>query len=1139
MDKGDSSKKRVRKILLRSSIALLSVFALLLIIIAIVLNTIVTPRRITPIVLELANEYVNGEVTCESIDITFFSTFPDLGIRLQNGSISQTDTLLAFDNLGVALNPLAFVLEKKVIIHQLDIENAEIYAHVDTLGQLNWETLLVTDNEKDTKEDSTGMDVPELNVKSIRLRNVNLTYDNLYEDTFVMLDSLNLRLRGNLSKDRAGLSLGIRIGGVTSYFQGQTFTRDLPFSFRTKLERDRIAKTLAIERGSVTIGSLELKANGMLKRADTLGVADVDIDFTLNATSLSDVIEMIPEHVSEISSKLIAEGKINSKGKMSGRLGRGDYPLLTLDMQLDKGTLAFVKHKDKPFLEQLDIELSALVDLSKEQASLLNLTKLYLQTSSSKLMGEGTFNNLLTAPDMDIHAAADINFAQLSKDLTFVEGVKMGGMINFDISSKCLFEDILSSNYGKIDANGVVSIKNVMFEHLEEDLSLYASNADMRFGSNTKDSIRGELRESLLRGNLSLDSLNLNWKKELLGNTGKVTVRFSTSQPKDSSSIAPMMANVSAQNVRLKMGDSIRVRAVKARGTVGLRERAEYPELPEINTRLSLDSLIARTPDVGGRLEKANLNLRFSKQRARQRASLIRNRALKDTTNIVAVTGRGKRQYAGRDSTLTRVQRDSIRKSRIDPATNLSLQVESEEVRSLLRKWEVTGGLSSKDLRMRTPYFPIPIRLSESEMTFSSNTLSLAKAAVRLGSSDFTLSGEVEGIRSAALYNGKVTAKMNLMADSLNFNEIIRAAVAGSEYSQMSFVEKDSVSGVVLDESKAVLSERDSTEMGIFVIPRNLDLEFDSHIKNARYGKIAIKNTRGKIILRDQAVYLPRFVLNTDIGSANMRMVYKAANTRSAHLGLDLEVKKIDVKELIDAMPVIDELTPMLRSFEGVVDCNMTAVTELDSVMNVVLPETSASCYMSGKNLVLLDGETFTEISKMLMFKNKNRNLIDSVSVEMIFEDEKLMIFPFQISMDRYNAAVGGVQNLDMSFDYHITVLKSPVPFKLGLNISGNPDKMKIRLGKAKYKNLFTVAKEKKVDNTVINLRKEMDRKLRESIGEIVGADISASVRKPRVTISDSLKNAFFELEDTIATSPVDMQLLSDTVKLSEGIVSE
>ncbi|MCD7712919.1 MAG: AsmA-like C-terminal region-containing protein, partial [Firmicutes bacterium] len=103
-----------------------------------------------------------------------------------------------------------------------------------------------------------------------------------------------------------------------------------------------------------------------------------------------------------------------------------------------------------------------------------------------------------------------------------------------------------------------------------------------------------------------------------------------------------------------------------------------------------------------------------------------------------------------------------------------------------------------------------------------------------------------------------------------------------------------------------------------------------------------------------------------------------------------------------------------------------------------------------------MDGETFAEISKKFLFKNKKRNLIDSISVNISIKNGNVTVYPFEISMDRYRAAVGGTQGLDMNFDYHISILKSPIPFKLGLNISGNLDDMKFRLSKAKYKNAVT-----------------------------------------------------------------------------------
>lgn len=132
-----------------------------------------------------------------------------------------------------------------------------------------------------------------------------------------------------------------------------------------------------------------------------------------------------------------------------------------------------------------------------------------------------------------------------------------------------------------------------------------------------------------------------------------------------------------------------------------------------------------------------------------------------------------------------------------------------------------------------------------------------------------------------------------------------------------------------------------------------------------------------------------------------------------------------------------------------------------------------------------MDGETFAEISKKFFFKNKERNLIDSIAVNISVKDGYVTVYPFAVAMDRYRAAVGGTQDLDMNFDYHISILKSPIPFKLGLNITGNLDDMKFRLGRAKYKNLVTPVEIHKVDSTVSGLGRQIVRDFKRRIGRI------------------------------------------------------
>ena len=164
----------------------------------------------------------------------------------------------------------------------------------------------------------------------------------------------------------------------------------------------------------------------------------------------------------------------------------------------------------------------------------------------------------------------------------------------------------------------------------------------------------------------------------------------------------------------------------------------------------------------------------------------------------------------------------------------------------------------------------------------------------------------------------------------------------------------------------------------------------------------------------------------------------------------------------------------MIRSFKGQVNFDAAAEARLDSNMNIKIPSLRAAVRIDGDSLVLMDGETFSEISKMLRFKNKKRNVFDSISVNVTVKDGNVTVYPFVVQIDRYKAAVGGTQGLDMNFNYHISILKSPLPFKMGVTITGNLDKMKFKLGKAKYKDAVTPVAIRQVDSTRVNLGRDI-----------------------------------------------------------------
>lgn len=231
----------------------------------------------------------------------------------------------------------------------------------------------------------------------------------------------------------------------------------------------------------------------------------------------------------------------------------------------------------------------------------------------------------------------------------------------------------------------------------------------------------------------------------------------------------------------------------------------------------------------------------------------------------------------------------------------------------------------------------------------------------------------------------------------------------------------------------------------------------------------------------------------------------------------------------------------MMKGIDGVINARLAATTKIDTLMNVILPTTSAALNISGKDLVLLDTETFRQVSKMLRFKNRNRNVIDSLSVEATALNSQLDVYPFILRMDRYKLAVVGWNDFDTNYKYHISVLDSPLPFKFGINLSGNilRDNMKFRLGKAKLKENEVAQTSSITETTKKNLFRQMDEIFRRGAeaglreerhhhnGPVPDTNnhrrgFDAITEDDRLTAADSLQliaNGLIEAPDTTAVA--------------------
>ena len=254
---------------------------------------------------------------------------------------------------------------------------------------------------------------------------------------------------------------------------------------------------------------------------------------------------------------------------------------------------------------------------------------------------------------------------------------------------------------------------------------------------------------------------------------------------------------------------------------------------------------------------------------------------------------------------------------------------------------------------------------------------------------------------------------------------------------------------------------------------------------------LVLSRMQSCLAVKERCVQFTNTSAKSDVGNIDFEGFYSTRTKKDLKTGFDLNISDVTAERVIELVPAVDSLMPMLKSFKGQLNCEVAATADLDTAMNIIIPSINGVIRIGGAGLTLEESEAFTQIARKLKFKDRESGYIDKMSVEGVIRDNKLEIFPFVLQIDRYTLAMSGIQNLDMSFRYHISVIDSPIPFRVGIDLYGdNFDDFKFRIGKAKYKNTNIPVFSSVIDRTRLNLK--------ESIENIFTMGVEKAIRENR-----------------------------------------
>lgn len=1073
-------------------------FVSLLLIVALVLTGIVwllNPDRLTPLVNKYASEYLIADVEAGKVELTFWSTFPRFSVDVDSLSLRSrvtdslpdsvraslpqgTDSLLFVGHFSGGINLIELA---KGNIGLYDVGFREIRANLVQIDSLTANYAIVPQSAP-TEEPEGPLSLPDISIDrflidnglTVRYRSLPDSIDaSLRMDRVMLADTVAdgplyaLSLNGDVS---AAL-LPLTIPSTLFALDGK-----IAWSSRRPLEAD-------LSDFSFSVGKVRTAFSASLDFADSARVRE--FTFELPDVEVTEILKLAPETIARQIPAFETDLKLRVGIKMLSPYVLGGKQLPRADVSVRLAGQRF--RYDRLDLSRLVADVDARVDASNPDASVINVNELSVKGKAMEFTLDGTISNPVTDPLVEAMFDGQLTIQNLPSVLLDRLPCVVRGVLHGRARVVSRLSYFAPGKFHKARIDGDLSLHEFRMAMTDGSMESYLRNAELKLGSSSSLTVRDHIVDSLLTASLKIDTISLlTPDARVSGSALSVGVGSrNTASSADTSQINPIGASIKAGLVVVTSdSDSIRIR-LKGAEITGSLQRYEG------NVRSPLMKALVKAASLryGDRFNRFSVRESEIDMMMYPKAAPVMSERRRRLFDSIAAA----HPELSSDSVMGLMRADFSRRlkaldSRRSGREDLDVELDNSLIR-LMRRWNATGGLRARRARLFTPYFPSRNTLSNLDLTFSTDSVVLKDTKLKMNRSDFLLNGSLHNLRRALVFgHGQpIRFDFSVRSDTIDVNDLTATMLRGAVFADR--ISAGTMKMIADSDGKsddALQSELDNevpdSARTAVLVPSNLQGTFSLNAKKVLYADLWLNGLDGLIEVYDGAINMDRLRATTSVGAVNFSALYTAPTINDLSVAAAVQVRRLNLRSVLDMMPGIDSILPLLTEVRGIVNTDLALTADLDSVMDLKLESLNLALKISGDSLQLMDNETFRTIAKWMLFKQKQKNMIDHMDVEIAVHDGFIDLYPFIFDMDRYRLGVRGSTDAAFNLDYHVAVIKSPIPFKFGINIKGTPEKMKIRLGKARI-NEKTVAESRQITDTVrVNLIKEITEVFRRGV---------------------------------------------------------
>ncbi len=1056
------------------------IFVLLLLVVwGAVVTFVMTPEFLTPQVVALGQQSVKSEFSLKSVDVSLFRRFPNLTLRIDSLRITQTKDsitdLLFARECRVAIDPMS-LLFKKVVVNHLSLLDARIYLYVDSLnGPLKIFNL--PEEQADEADSVSSFDVGEYSfvLRRMKIDSLRLTIDDRTRDFYARVNNFGADASLTLSSHVSRLKLESGIEDLFVKLEGKPVVRKTSLALSSKLMLDADSMKLSFHQADVRINGIDLKTSGSLRQDSVSGNTKVDVMASLNTPSLTEFLALVPRSIMSDKDKVTTQGSVALDVSVQGEYGEDVMPTLSAQLLVEDAKAKYSSRKLS--LESVNCDASMFLDMNNPKSSYADIKRLYVNTSGIVMLdASGKISNIIDDPQVDVAVKADINFDRFTELFPLNEGVVCSGSNVSDVKAQFSVADVMDSNFAKLYIDGESVFKDLALSFDASKfagdststayLSMQAREGKMLFG----DRIITDNDSRTLRSKINFSGIAYRAKSGEYVSIKDIELAGGANFDRATSAVNGFGLRGVAKNMDVGVDTLFSANLESSDVTFTVTPKSELRDA-SFSMKVLSEQITATEPNFNSEMSLSRVDMDMKAKRSGDDQEWGMNGTV-GFSNLEMFTDLFPLEI-NIPSTSVAVEKGAVYLRNAEMSLGESEFAATGHIQNLIRKLFVDPRLAlSGELSIVASTMNITELMEASnesfmliEELFPEESEEVVLVAENVAVVPVEAEEESVQVLELELEDGEI---VEVTYDVEPAAQSVTQTAANPEPQDEPRNEREPMEPV--DSLKQPQGERTDSlgrrsprgnmmqTNSIFLVPRRVSFVFDLNIQKAYFEQALIENVEGRATIQRGVLSLDKLTLEAIGAKAEGSMTYKNIDDRSSNLVMNMTLNGVDINRIGELMPSINTMFPMLESFEGDVDFDLKANTNLVDDAQIDVSTLRSAMLFKGRNLVLMDSETFDSLSKTLMFKNKDRNLIDSLEVYALVEESKVDVLPFSISIDRYTAIVGGSQvidpeTFDVDYEYNISIMKSPLPFKAGVDVTGNLEDFDFKITTAKLKN--------------------------------------------------------------------------------------